>query len=64
MMKYVRSDSNNDDRRGQIAEVGDIDGKRDDDEAATNAHGAASSCNQKFGDGKAPPVDRPVESIK
>ena len=59
------SDSNNDDRRGQDAESGRIERKLDVEEAAANAQcqAAASSCNQKFGDGKAHPADRPVESL-
>ncbi|GJN14020.1 hypothetical protein PR202_gb00793 [Eleusine coracana subsp. coracana] len=57
--------SNNDDRRGQVSEAGYAEKKLNDEEAAANAQcqGAASSCNQKSGDGKAYPVDRPVESL-
>ncbi|GJM88228.1 hypothetical protein PR202_ga04267 [Eleusine coracana subsp. coracana] len=58
-------DSNNDDRRGRVSEAGYAEKKLNDEEAAANAQcqGAGSSCNQKSGDGKAHPVDRPVESL-
>ncbi|KAK3135923.1 hypothetical protein QOZ80_5BG0425330 [Eleusine coracana subsp. coracana] len=48
--------SNNDDRRGQVSEAGYAEKKLNDEEAAANAQcqGAASSCNQKSGDGKGP----------
>ncbi|XP_062179194.1 uncharacterized protein LOC133883826 isoform X2 [Phragmites australis] len=46
-------DSNNDDRTGQVAVAGDVEGKLDDEEAAVDpqCQVAASSGSQKFEDG-------------
>ncbi|KAL6865110.1 hypothetical protein ACP4OV_016261 [Aristida adscensionis] len=48
--------SDNDDKRGQVAEAGDIEAKLDDEDAAADPHceGAASSGSLKFEDGIGP----------
>ncbi|KAL6619474.1 hypothetical protein ACP70R_034613 [Stipagrostis hirtigluma subsp. patula] len=58
-------DWDNDDRRGQVAEAGDVEAKLDDEDDAADpqCQGAASSCSLKFDYGKAPTIDRPKESL-
>ncbi|KAF0927546.1 hypothetical protein E2562_034255 [Oryza meyeriana var. granulata] len=56
-------DSNNDDKRGQVAEATDVEGKLPDEEAAVDpkCQGAASSGIRQLDDGKTPPTVRPKE---
>uniref|UniRef100_A0A0E0L0Q2 Solute carrier family 35 member F1-like n=1 Tax=Oryza punctata TaxID=4537 RepID=A0A0E0L0Q2_ORYPU len=62
---YSGDSNSDDDKRGQVAEATDVEGKLPDEEAAVHSKckGAASSGIRKFDDGKTPLTVRPNEPL-